>query len=224
MAVAISPVLNDIGNIYAETLVTALVGGAVSEMTGGKFENGAMTATISWAFNELALAPQKKVYVDFSELGDVDWGGASLDDIKTSALSTMQEAFPHMEFIEGKGGLWEHTVSFSSGLGPGDVYGSHRNWGAFWTRPTMKVFAGRIRQDLLPVFTYNSSGDPIAVRPFNGVEAEVAIGNYGAHELGHRFGMQHVSTSGYIMTESSIPSYRRRKWHSSNMMRAHYGK
>lgn len=33
--------------------IGALVGGVVSEMTGGKFENGAMTATISWAFNEL---------------------------------------------------------------------------------------------------------------------------------------------------------------------------
>lgn len=53
--------------------IGALVGGVVSEMTGGKFENGAMTATISWAFNELGVVNSKasKGYITSWKKGEI---------------------------------------------------------------------------------------------------------------------------------------------------------
>ncbi len=74
-----------------------------------------------------------------------------------------------------------------------------------------------------PVFTFRNGdiSDPISMRGFNAREAGIAVGNYGNHELGHRYGLNHVSAAGYIMTERSIPSYTRHPWSFNSSIQLH---
>ena len=44
--------LNDINNDAIESLIAGAVGGTISEVTGGKFANGAITAAIGYAYNQ----------------------------------------------------------------------------------------------------------------------------------------------------------------------------
>jgi hypothetical protein len=51
----------DTGNLYADGALTALAGGTISAATGGKFANGAMTAAMQFAFNQMGQGVAAKL-------------------------------------------------------------------------------------------------------------------------------------------------------------------
>jgi len=50
--------------IAGRTIIAAVVGGTISEMTGGKFANGAVTAAMAQLFNNELTAAQKRAYAN----------------------------------------------------------------------------------------------------------------------------------------------------------------
>jgi hypothetical protein len=90
---------NGFTGVMTRTAIAAMIGGTVSEMTGGKFANGARTATLQHLFNyeaERARAAQKKTFLDgaksfFEDLDRVEQhykalSGASGEEAKQHAL------------------------------------------------------------------------------------------------------------------------------------------
>jgi len=57
---ALTPAINSAGkgNVVAGTVASAVVGGTASELSGGKFANGAQTAAFQFLFNEIATGWQ----------------------------------------------------------------------------------------------------------------------------------------------------------------------
>ncbi len=51
---ALAPTIADIDSKYLAVAVSAMVGGTVSELSSGKFGNGAITGAFQMAFNQLA--------------------------------------------------------------------------------------------------------------------------------------------------------------------------
>ena len=54
MGEALSPAVQGLRSVPAEAIATAVVGGTASVLAGGKFANGAVTASFGFAFNQLA--------------------------------------------------------------------------------------------------------------------------------------------------------------------------
>jgi muramidase (phage lysozyme) len=67
-------------------VVTTLVGGTLSRISGGNFANGALTAAMSYAFNQLATAPATRRQLERRERAeaflDTQQGAAFLDMIQ----------------------------------------------------------------------------------------------------------------------------------------------
>ena len=172
---------------------------------------------------------QTVVYVDLSQLKDVKWRKSiSVEEIEKAILSTLKKAFPHIKFIKGTGGLFDHQLTYTTeeGVGKGGtrIYGSHTSYKIGKIRVAngkTKVYITNVKKDMYPINTYDEKGNVIDFRHYNSEEAGIALGNYGNHELGHRFGMQHESEKGYIMQAKSSPSYTPNKWSVGNMLRAH---
>lgn len=54
LSAVLSPAIDQIGNPVVGTVVSAIVGGTGSSLSGGKFANGAITASFSYAFGAIA--------------------------------------------------------------------------------------------------------------------------------------------------------------------------
>jgi len=57
--------LDQINNDAIEALIAGAVGGTISEVTGGKFANGAVTAAIAYAYNQNSGEPRKEFRGDY---------------------------------------------------------------------------------------------------------------------------------------------------------------
>lgn len=76
LAEAIAPAMSGVSdNPYAQGFMVALVGGTASEMTGGKFSNGAAAAAFSFAFNCVAHGCTQMASVD-ADPHELAWDSA----------------------------------------------------------------------------------------------------------------------------------------------------
>ena len=97
------PQVSKIGNNVARTTVGALVGGTISEATGGKFANGAVSGAIQGAMAKRPAPtdpPQSVSVGEIEQVQDIKQMGAELRAaaLSLASLSTLTSFQVHMIF------------------------------------------------------------------------------------------------------------------------------
>src|SRR6056297_1203387 len=78
-------------NTFQQGAVLAIVGGSVSRVTGGKFANGAVTAAMAFAFNQVATS-QDEIRIGLSKQNP-DGGFSSSEEAILAQHKANEDAF-----------------------------------------------------------------------------------------------------------------------------------
>lgn len=177
------------GNAYAQGFVAAIVGGTVSEATGGKFANGAVTAAFAFAVGRVvprgSAAPSDNQLIPLEEARAGTWPSAQ---VATDNLAQLRFAMgwlhdqglldPQFNFAFEAPGLLDfqyNDVVKKHPFAPGFALGAeapldgspiqfYRSGVSYNMIATFRTFAHEVlhRNPLLAAL-YRSQGDPAAV-------------------------------------------------------------
>lgn len=141
-------------------------------------------------------------------MSESDYGGFSPDSVKAAALSTLGEIYSEYGITFAAGAVdginivldpnvnYARGFSLSGGFSRTLRYGYQRNWAGGLTKENPKVFSGSIYKTFSEAKFHETPSGNIVYR--NAAHFGTAIGNIGAHELGHRFGIEGHSASGLM--------------------------
>lgn len=79
------------GQVAGGTVVSALIGGTVSELTGGKFANGARTGAMQYLLNQASKVDYRKIWKDMKRTWSSHWGGVVKSDPLLSSTANVAE-------------------------------------------------------------------------------------------------------------------------------------
>jgi len=112
--------LDQINNDAIESLIAGAVGGTISEVTGGKFANGAVTAAIAYAYNQNGGAteqqsveePRDRAFKLKAEVQVTKWIQFAIDADRNVALNILEAKSGVSLSVDSNG-----TATLSSGKG-----------------------------------------------------------------------------------------------------------
>jgi len=174
----------------------AALGGAVSEVTGGKFANGAVTGAFSRGFGEVSREISRFVSGGPSERISVEAARAEFDKV-IDALSTAGEDVSNISFDPRYG------VSVNGELAPTSDFDTFESRaygrGGENTLGTTDVETGRITI-FRNAFSTTITHAPISSRDIDNIRINLPGGFRSglfvtAHEIGHRVNQHHIRSS-----------------------------
>src|SRR5690625_2430435 len=92
-------------NSFAEVTMATIAGGSISSISGGKFANGAVTATMAYAFNQVASSQRQEGGTKFSERAEIyadmqaQLDEAGIDTVWFGAAADLNEFFASRPYM-----------------------------------------------------------------------------------------------------------------------------
>src|SRR5690554_5116607 len=163
------------GNNYYQGTVSALVGGSVSSISGGKFANGAVTAAMAYAFNQMQSSGDGSTSQD---AGRYDDEGYLIGGYSPAAGTYMTDDGLLVDVqINDAGGMTDSSGGYYKYLGDGFV--SQYESPALGTVAWEAAFIPVLRAYQMPRYVYHFTSSQAAVSISSSGVIHTSRGLYG---------------------------------------------